>query len=174
MKKIFTLLFVMLCTSCVKDHGKPPANLEFMSVARIEDFTAYSIHFSSDIDLLDLYGKGRGKGQISTQLLCALGSDLDFNVEHFMEPSASGLINDNDSHSTGKKFNYFTRTLLSNSFEPSQPTKVIAELNRLLANKQTIPCKAVITAYGYKPYYSNTLQLPVADLLREINKTETP
>lgn len=50
----------------------------------------------------------------------------------------------------------------------------VEELNALLANKQTIPCKTLITAYGYKAYYSNTLQLPVADLLREINKPETP
>ena len=44
------------------------------------------------------------------------------------------------------------------------------ELNHLLSNQQHIPCKVVVTAYGYKPYYSNTLYIPVADLLRQINK----
>jgi hypothetical protein len=46
----------------------------------------------------------------------------------------------------------------------------VAELNQLLANKQQIPCKVVVTAYGYKPYYSNTMNHRSRDLLREINK----
>ncbi|BAV77119.1 hypothetical protein PCAU_4910 [Pseudomonas chlororaphis subsp. aurantiaca] len=174
MKNLFTLLFVMLCASCAKNHGKTPANLEFVSTSRIENFTAYTIHFNSDVDLLDLYGKGRGRGQISTKLLCALGADQDFTVGHFMEPSASGLIEDDTLHSSREKFSYLTSALLSDTFEPTQPKRTIHELNQLLANKQNIPCKAVITAFGYKAYYSNTLQLPVAGLLHEINKPKTP
>ncbi|MCP1482971.1 hypothetical protein J2Y88_005282 [Pseudomonas chlororaphis] len=121
MKSLFFLLLVMSCASCAKDHGKAPANLGFVSVSRIENLTAYTVHFNADIDLLDLYGKGRGRGQISTQLLCALGADQDFTVEHFMEPSASGLIEDDTMYSSSGKFNYLTHALLSNTFEPSQP-----------------------------------------------------
>lgn len=48
----------------------------------------------------------------------------------------------------------------------------VPELNDLLSRKKSIPCKVVITAYGYKTYSSNTMNIPTADLLREINKPE--
>ncbi|MFL9850712.1 hypothetical protein [Pseudomonas chlororaphis] len=174
MRKILLAAAILLCTSCAKDHGKPSAVLEFSSVARVENLTSYTIHYSSDIDLLDLYGRGRGNGQILTQLRCALGADQDFSVGHFMEPSIDGLIEEDSTRSDIKKFSYLTQTLLSDSFNPAQPELNIQTLDRLLAGKKTIPCKAIITAYGYKTYYSKPMELPVKDLLREINKPKTP
>lgn len=47
-----------------------------------------------------------------------------------------------------------------------------SSLYALLSQRKSVPCKVVVTAYGYKPYYSNTMNIPTADLLREINKPE--
>jgi len=172
MKKILLLLLIITCSSCAKDHGKTAADLDFLSIERINDLNLYTIHYSSNINVMDLYGRGIGEGVASTKLLCALDNDNDFSVEHTLERSAYGLIYQDSPQTTGKKFNFLTKAFLSETLNLGQSRRdlSISELNRLLSNRETIPCKVVITAYGFKPYYSNSMLLPTADLLREINK----
>lgn len=81
------------------------------------------------------------------------------------------IRSDENAQQTGT-FSYLTRAFMveTSSDRSSERNLSVAELNHLLSKKQQIPCKVVVTAYGYKPYYSNTLHIPVADLLREINK----
>ncbi|WP_049828014.1 hypothetical protein [Pseudomonas sp. H1h] len=160
-----------MCSGCAKDHVKPPANLSFESAER-EKSLLYVIRYQSDVDVLDFFGRGERVGMISGMLHCALADDHDFSVGKAIQFSASGLIRSDKNEDRKAKFSYFTRAFLSETSDnrSSERNLSATELNQLLANKQQIPCKVVVTAYGYKPYYSNTMNLPVAELLREINK----
>lgn len=175
MKRIVLVLLILACASCAKDHNKPSADLAFVSVEREGDLPLYDVSFSASVNLQDLYGQGEGLGQASTKLICALENDSDFSVGNIIERSAYGLIEKSAiAHSPGA-FNYVTRAFLSETRNKgtSRRNLSVSELNSMLANKADIPCKVVITAYGYKPYYTNTLHIPTTDLLREINKPKS-
>lgn len=111
-------------------------------------------------------------GMASGMFECGLSDDQDFSIKKFMRFTAFGVIEPEKDVSSKVGFSYLTHTFMSelSNGGGSRRDLSVAELNHLLANKQQIPCKVVITAYGYKPYYSNTMNIPVADLLREINK----
>lgn len=80
-----------VCSGCAKDHAKPPANLNYVSVER-ESFRLYAIRYQSDVDVLDLFNRGEGVGMASGTLECALADDHDFSVDKAMQFSAVGLI----------------------------------------------------------------------------------
>ncbi|MFP6833030.1 hypothetical protein PS619_04274 [Pseudomonas fluorescens] len=172
MHKLFPYILLGVCSGCAKDHVQPPANLIYVSVER-EKSLLYDIRYESDIDVLDLFDRGERQGMASGTLECALADDYDFSVDKAIQFSAVGVIESEKKRVTAKaKFSYLTSVFLveTSSSRSSQRDLSASELNHLLANKQQIPCKVVVTAYGYKPYYSNTMNIPVADLLREINK----
>ncbi|UEB94166.1 hypothetical protein LIS66_17450 [Pseudomonas sp. HN2] len=173
MNRTLLCAFLAICSGCAKDHVMPAAHLKFMSVER-EQSVLYVIRYQSDVDILDLFGLGEREGMISGMLKCALADDQDFSVGKGIRFSSYGLIRSEKTKSESAKFSYFTRAFMSetSSDQSSERHLSVAELNNLLSNKTQIPCKVVITAYGYKPYYSNTMNIPTADLLREINKPE--
>lgn len=173
MYRLLICALLALCSGCAKDPVKPPANLGFASVHR-EKILTYDIRYQSDVDVLNLFDRGEGEGMASGMLICALADDQDFSVGKAIQFSAVGLIESEKSGIGGTGFSYLTRSFMveTSSNRSSRRNLSAPELNHLLANKQQIPCKVVVTAYGYKPYYSNTMNIPVADLLREINKPE--
>ncbi|PKA72794.1 hypothetical protein ATI02_5886 [Pseudomonas baetica] len=169
-KFLLCLLFVY-CSGCAKDHVKPAANLNFVSVER-EKSLLYVIRYQSDVDVLNLFDRGEREGMASGMLKCALADDQDFSVGKAIRFSAVGLIRSEKDQGNNTKFSYLTHAFVVETSDnrSSERDLSVAEMNQLLSNKKHIPCKVVITAYGYKPYYSNTMIIPVADLLREINK----
>jgi hypothetical protein len=175
MKKLFVLLLVALCSACAKDHSVPPANLVYLSVVREEDFDVYDIRYTSDVDALNLFGKGDREGIASAQLQCALGEDQDFSVGHFQRNSAYGLLERDQLNKDALRYSYVTSAFLrkTKSNGSSEGDLSVAELHVLLSNRTSVPCKVIITAYGYNAYYSNTLHIPTTDLLREINKPKS-
>ncbi len=160
-----------ICSGCAKDHVKPPANLSFESVER-ENSSLYVIRYQSDVNVLDLFDRGERVGMISGMLHCSLADDHDFSVGKAIQFSAFGLIRSEKNGDATAKFSYLTRAFLSETSNDrsSERDLSVTELNHFLSDKQQVPCKVVVTAYGYKPYYSNIMNIPVADLLREINK----
>ncbi|MEG0066447.1 MAG: hypothetical protein RR740_17790 [Pseudomonas sp.] len=171
MYKLFLCVVLAICSGCAKDHLQPPANLIFVSVER-ERSLLYVIRYQSDVDVRDLFGRGERQGMISGTLRCALADDHDFSVGKAIRFSAIGLIRSEKNQANETKFSYLTPAFITETSDnrSSERDLSVAEMNQLLSNKQQIPCKVVVTAYGYKPYYSNTMHIPVADLLREINK----
>ncbi|VVQ18592.1 hypothetical protein PS925_04463 [Pseudomonas fluorescens] len=172
MNKFLLCVFLCICSGCAKDHIKPPANLVFRSIERDDSSLLYVIRYQSDVDVLNLFDRGERVGMASGMLECALSDDQDFSIKKFMRFTAFGVIQPEKDVSSKMGFSYLTRTFMSelSNGGGSQRDLSASELNQLLSNKQQIPCKVVVTAYGYKPYYSNTMNIPVADLLREINK----
>jgi hypothetical protein len=132
----------------------------------------YIIRYQSDVDVLDLFDRGERVGMISGMLHCALADDHDFSVGKAIRFSAVGLVTSEIREDGKAGHSYLTSAFIveTSSNRSSERNLSVVELNNLLANKQQIPCKVVVTAYGYKPYYSKAMNLPVADLLREINK----
>ncbi|WP_439879164.1 hypothetical protein [Pseudomonas prosekii] len=172
MKFITLVIFAILCSACAKDHHIPAANLRYTSVHIDEVGIMYRINYGSNMNLLDLYGRGMREGVASTLLNCALGEDQDFSVEHFIQFTAMGGIDVDASSRSGEKFNYSSHVFLEETDSHGSRAKMLSvkELNGLLAGREYVTCKVVVTAYGFKPYYSNALLIPAADLLREINK----
>jgi len=170
MYRLFACLLFVICSGCAKDHVWPPANLSYVSVER--DRSLYVIRYQSNIDVLDLFGRGERVGMASGMLHCALAEDQDFSVGKAIRFSAFGLISPDKRDGAPAGYSYLTHAFISetSSNRSSERYLSVAEINQLLSGKQQIPCKVVVTAYGYKPYYSNTMNLPVADLLREGNK----
>ncbi|WP_434596854.1 hypothetical protein J3Q09_09670 [Pseudomonas sp. R4-83] len=171
MQKLLLCVLMVFCSGCAKDHTKPPANLDFVSVNR-GTALLYDVRFDSDVDVLDLFDRGEGKGMASATLECALAEDEDFSVDKFIRFSATGSIEPEGNDGGHAKYSYLSSAFMSEVSNGGGSRRDLSatELNHLMSNKQQIPCKVVVTAYGYKPYYSNTLYIPVADLLREINK----
>lgn len=101
-----------------------------------------------------------------------LDDDKDFSAGHYQKSSGHGLVDKEQAGKDPLKYNYVTTTFLrkTKTKGSSDVDLSVAELNALLWNRKSIPCKVVITAYGYKPYCSNTMNIPSADLLRKINK----
>ncbi|RON57439.1 hypothetical protein [Pseudomonas frederiksbergensis] len=174
MKKSFVLLLILICSGCAKDPVKPPADLRYLSVDR-NDLSIYDISYDSDIDLLDLFDRGEGVGYAAAMLVCALGDDQEFSIKHNIRLAAYGSIRGGGHTKTDGTFRYVTSTLLSEYSSDGGLRRDLTsnELKVILGDKASIPCKVLITAYGYKPYYSNTLYIPTTDLLREINKPKS-
>ncbi|WP_447798155.1 hypothetical protein [Pseudomonas moraviensis] len=173
MSRLIICVLLIVCSGCAKDHSKPSANLSFVSVKR-EKTLLYDIRYQSDVDVLNLFDKGQGKGMIAGFLTCALGDDHDFSIEKAMQFSAVGLIESDGEPLNGGKFSYLTSAFLveTSSSRSSERHLSTTELNNLLSDKSQIPCKLFVTAFGYKTYFSNTMNIPTADLLREINKPQ--
>ncbi|KAE9646992.1 hypothetical protein EJA71_08420 [Pseudomonas sp. PB106] len=174
MFRLFLCVALAVCSGCAKDHLQPPANLRYVSVDR-SSVLLYVIKYQSDVDVLDLFGRGERQGMASGTLRCALADDHDFSVGKAIQFSAVGLVDSEKRENGSSEYSFSTSTFITetSSDRSSERDLSTTELNHLLANKQQIPCKVVVTAYGYKPYYSNTMNVPVADLLREINKPIT-
>ena len=173
MYRLFLCVVLAVCSGCAKDHLQPPANLSYVSVDRSSSLL-YVIKYQSDVNVLNLFGRGERQGMASGTLRCALADDHDFSVGKAIQFSAVGLVDSDVRENGNSKFSFSTSTFITetSSNRSTERDLSAAELNQLLSNKQQIPCKVVVTAYGYKPYYSNTMNIPVADLLREINKPQ--
>jgi len=172
MKKSIALLLMVVCSGCAREHVKPEADLSYMSVERDNRYPIYDVSYSSNINLLDLFDRGEGVGYAAAFLVCALGNDQDFSIGHHMQFAALGSIKGDGQSQEKGTFNYVTSALLSEVSNSGGSRRNLAsnELNEILADKSSIPCRVRITAYGYETYYSNAMYIPTADLLREINK----
>ncbi|WP_369986940.1 hypothetical protein [Pseudomonas xanthosomatis] len=45
-----------------------------------------------------------------------------------------------------------------------------AELRHMLTQRESVPCKAQIANFIYKIYFSHSMWVPTADILRELEK----
>lgn len=159
----------LLSSGCVKDHGIDPLPLRFVSFS--DNPYRYDLRFQADEDLLSLFERHTGNGQISERLVCALDGDENFDLEHVITYNLSGSP-EFESRAPDGSFNYlaqmsFDKTLPSRSSSTELTRETI---QRLLENRTTIPCKLYITAFPYHAYFSLVMRIPVSALLAEVNK----
>lgn len=165
-KVCISVLFI-LCTACAKDHHKPVAQLTYTDFVSTGN-GLYGLGFRSDIDLLNLFQ--RGEGFIGGMMHCALSDDTDFSVEHVLQKSGYGSIDSGARGTSDRGFEFVATIFFRETFNEGRSSRTItdAELRGLLSGKATIPCKYVATIYGFKPYYSGSLMVPVQDIFREL------
>ena len=186
MRKVSLFLILSLCSACMP-HSKPAANIEFYGVTSKErifpplqeggeptKLREFTISFTSDIEMLELFKKEDGDNPLVwARLVCTLDDDTNFSVKHNLRRYARGEVEltkiggkvQDDDYLYAFKLNFYEE----NDGEGRSSLKN-KELNRLLSGRHGIPCKVVMTVYLSAPYYSNTMYVPVKDLLREVNR----
>lgn len=161
--RLLLCLVLMMCASCAMNHGKPIAELDYIGVERYQDKRIYQVSFASNVDVVNLF-----KSKISQTLICSLDGDTDFSVAHRIHQYGEGLI---EPVQRGSGW-VFKADLIFSEVKSSTSDAVMRSetLRSLLARQASIACKVRINAYSYKTYFSEVMQVPSADLLREIDK----
>ncbi|WP_141231068.1 MULTISPECIES: hypothetical protein [Pseudomonas] len=154
-------------------HGIDSMPLQFSSFSYHDG--SYYLRFRSDEEIVSLFERHTGDGQIGEWFTCALDDDQDFTVGHAMIYSLVGGV-DFEGISEIKGYNYvvsahFYKTTPDRS---TQTDLLKPAIHRLLAGKTSIPCKLSITAFAYDAYYSKTMQVPVNQLLTEVARHRDP
>jgi hypothetical protein len=168
MRRILLVALLALCTACAKDHGKPIASLSYVNISAKPNEDLYSIDFSSDVDLLNLFHAN--ESLIGGRLVCALSDDEDFSVEHVLKQSASGQIEPATPALVDDRFAFVATMLFTETLDNGTSDRILSanEISTLISERQQIPCRYIMTAYNVEPYYSGVLLLPTKDILREI------
>lgn len=168
--KCLWLLPVIFCLGCAKEHGKPVSTLDYVGIERERNTNLYMLRFISDFDLLTIFS--RDESPVGGILRCSLAGGNDFSVEHVQRYTARGLIQTVALRKEGNSFEFATSLAFVESLNEGRSERTLApeELKRLLADKSSVSCVYVFTAYGFKPYYSGVLRVPAADILREAGR----
>lgn len=164
------LLATLSTTSCAADD-RPPAALEFKSFDRTPD--GYRVRFVSDVDL----SRREDEMRVGEWLVCELDGDTDFSVQHRISQFARGDIAPDRGDAAdggGGGWTYradidFYQTLDQGTSEQYLESD---EVRKLLARRQVIACRVVMTIYLGQPYYSRTMQMPVREIVAGLDAEE--
>ncbi|OEC44668.1 hypothetical protein A7D27_07275 [Pseudomonas sp. 1D4] len=158
-------LGLLACSACMKEHNQPLANLSYLHADIGERPISFNLYFTSDLNLDEVYSKLEGGNKISQKLYCSLEPKPIFQMGHVIPNFGLGTIelaNKKSDLYTYKADLYFAETKDDGrSYKFLNQKKIIT----ILADRQEIPCKVVMYAFRYKAYFSNTLTLPVQDIL---------
>lgn len=171
MKRTITLcLLATLMAGCARESGKQQAALTFQHFERVNS-DLYLITYTSDLDLLNVFDRTKGEGQLATMLVCSLDGDTLFSTDHVIEKTFEGVIGV-QGKTPGPPYVFKTVGDLSfNSRDGSSYRYLeVGELRHLLGARQDVTCKASITVFGYKAYYSKPMLIPAQDIQREVEK----
>jgi hypothetical protein len=154
---------------CAKDHHIPPAELGYLGVSRKSE-NLYEVRFLSDTDLLNVFKSE--DSPVGGMLRCSLVGD-DMPNEHSSERYvAKGLVTTINPVSSAMPFGFKSSIMFVESLNDGRSFRALRglELQEILSARQSVPCVYWATAYGFKTYHSGVLQVPVADVLRELGK----
>jgi hypothetical protein len=170
MKRALIISFMVLCSACAKDHGKPIASLSYDAITARPGTDLYDVRFTADVDLLNIFDAS--EHPIGGRLRCALSNDHDFSIDHVMAQSARGPIARDTLRKSTNGFAFVATVFFTETLDDGTSDRTLkgAELNDLIASTPAIPCKYIMAAHNFKPYYSKLLMVPTKDILREIAK----
>ncbi|MGA8137802.1 MAG: hypothetical protein WCA48_27130 [Pseudomonas gingeri] len=170
MHRLLLMIIAILCSACARVPSQPQAKLTYHGIERRNN-AIYTISYSSDIDLLNVFSRADGEGQLATMLICSLDGDPVFSAEHVIEKKFEGVIGISGK-TPGPPFAFKTEGTLNVTHNGGTSSKLLSksELQYLLHQRQEVICKAFITVFGYKAYYSKPMLVPSADIIREVNK----
>lgn len=168
MPRYLWLIVVPFFLGCAKDHDAPVAELEYIELSREKNTSLYEVRFLSSIDFFNIFEKG--KRPISSILRCSLGYDevsIDHDADQYL---ASGLVSVAQPVQDGEVWAYSSILSFYESLNDGRSRRTLhaGEFQRLLQDKQFVPCVYTATAFGFKPYRSATMRVPVADIFREV------
>jgi len=134
-----------------------------MSTERYLNRNIYQVKFSSDVDVGQLF-----ESKISQSLLCSFDQKTDFSTAQNLKEYGEGWL---EPVNSGEGM-VFKADLMFYKVKESTSYALMSndELKALLARQQSIACKVRINSYSYKIYLSKVMEIPVEDLMREVNK----
>lgn len=164
-KILASLLIALSCSACMKDHHQPIANLAYLHAEADAGRVSFNLFFASDIDLDEVYSHLDGSGKIGQSLRCSLGREPVFAMDHVIPLFGSGTV-ERAGQEQGR-FLYRSSLHFAETTDEGRSERFIDQQRFIeaLAGRSTVPCKVVMTAYGYRAYFSNTLMLPAGELL---------
>ena len=162
------LIVVPLFFGCAKGHNAPVADIDYLELAREQGAELYEVRFSSNIDFLNIFEKG--KKPISSMLRCSLGLDAVSVGRDADQYIAEGLVSVEQPLRENEVFIYSAALMLDENLNEGRSSRMLRadELRRILQGKQSVPCVYTATAFGFKAYRSATMRIPVLDIFREV------
>ncbi|MFK3774299.1 hypothetical protein [Pseudomonas sp. NPDC089406] len=169
-RTLLLCLLAVLCSGCERTPPQPKAQLTYLKFERV-NLGLYVITYSSDMDLLNVFDRAAGDGQLATLLTCAVDGDPDFTVEHMIERTLSGVIGISGK-TPGPPYIFQTLSTFDLNYNEKSSSRPLPleELSRLLRERDEISCTVSITVFGYKAYYSNPLKIPTRDIIKEVER----
>jgi hypothetical protein len=160
-----SLLIVSLCSACMRDHHQPIANLAYLRSQPVEGRISFHLYFASDLDLDEVYSHLEGSGKIGQRLYCSLEREPQFSMGHVIPAFGEGTVE--RIGQDGGRYLYLSSLHFAETSDEGRSDRFIDQrrFKEILAGRRNVPCKVVMTAYGYKAYFSNILLLPADDLL---------
>ncbi|MDH1261839.1 hypothetical protein [Pseudomonas sp. GD03944] len=153
---------------CAKNHNIPPAQLDYLDSSR-GSADIYKVLFTSDADISNVF-KSKGSS-VSGLLRCSLVSDTpnEHSSERYV---AKGLISAATSGESMAPFVFQSELLFVENINDGRSYRdlKVQDLREILGARQSVSCVYWAAAYGFKPYRSGILQIPVADIFRELDK----
>lgn len=162
------VLIVALSTSaCMKDPHYPIANLSYIETAPSTMGFRAELRFSSDYDLDSVFSKTDNMPRTHEGLYCSFESPPVFEMQHQIPAYIVGLIEREPSNDSA---HFYKAKLQFEEIDQNGAAQLIRKerVIFLAAGRPSIPCKVKINAWGYKAYYSNAFQLPIADFINLI------
>lgn len=130
----------------------------------------YHLKFASDQPILELFAKNKHQRVVLAELVCSLDADHDFDIEHNLKYFARGGFEVAEKAANKAEAKYVFEAIVhfweghGNNIGSDQALAK-EELDLLLKGKEEIPCKVRMTVYLSSPYYSETMMVPVKDIL---------
>lgn len=157
---------IVLTSACMKDHGEPIAKLSYSRLTDGPGYGYFDIHFSSNLDLDEVYSH-LDSGKIGQSLICSLEKEPVFEMSHVIPVYGTALIR-RDPSAPG--FSYTGSIKFAETLDGGDSDTLIyrSRFRALTEGRTAIPCKMYMTAFGYKAYYSDSMYVPVAELIRFI------
>lgn len=162
---------MLLLFGCARAPGKQQAELNYQAIERVNS-NSYVITYTSNMDLLNVFDRSKGEGQLETLLVCSLDGDPDFSVDHVIENTFTGVIHAREAP-PAPPFLFKTIGILSFNYDDGGSSRILnsKELSTLLRKRSEVACVVSITVFGYKAYYSRPMHIPTADFIKEVEKT---
>lgn len=169
MSRYLWIMVLPFLWGCAKEHNIPPAKLDYLDLSR-KNKSFYTVTFASDTNLLSVFKPE--DSPVGGLLRCSLSSDNAANEDGAERYVASGLIYAVQPRSSSEPFVFYSSIMFSESINDGRTHRPLEaqELREILGVRKSVPCVYRFTAYGFKPYYSEVLPVPVSDILRELDK----
>lgn len=164
MKRFFLIVFTLVFTaSCSTDHGRPIATLVYDRVEMTPSGIGFLISFTSDTDILSLFGPAIGEGMV-----CALEDDHDFSIGHYLKRSGRGSVRFVDDTTGG---HYQSKLIFREAGQsPGEETLLSGKaLRDVLIKRASMTCAFRVHTTGNRTYLSNPMLVPTADLVQAID-----
>lgn len=171
--RIALMFATTLCASCTTSSPTVAARLTAKSLSISKD-NLIRLAFSADQNLSNIFNLSDPTSQLTPVFICSLDGSRNFAHRHSLKAKAEGIIH-TTPRTACRAFNYYADLIFYFTLDDGSQLDLnsYSAFIPLIHQQQSISCKAVITAYGYKPYLTNDLVIPSALMLEALANAAT-